>query len=104
MTTPYSDRFLSLGQYTIAVYQDPDTDLELAEAGVVGDSDVNRGVIRIRSDLGPTRRHEICMHELLHHVLHLTHLAGKWDDDEQEEVIRALSPWLAQATTIRNYR
>ena len=104
LTTPYSKCVLSIGHYTVHVLQDADTDLELAEAGVVGDSDVNRGVIRVRSDLPPTRRHEIAMHELLHHVIHLTHLVGKWDDDEQEEVIRALSPWLAQVTTIRNYR
>jgi hypothetical protein len=43
------------------------------------------------------------MHELLHHVVHMTHLEARWDDDEQEEVIRALSPWLAQVVTINNY-
>jgi hypothetical protein len=40
------------------------------------------------------------LHELLHHVIGLTHLAAKWSEDEQEEVIRALSPWLAMVVSL----
>jgi hypothetical protein len=96
-------RFLSLGHYTVRVEWSIDIDVELADAGVVGDSDVQAGVIRVRSDLPLDRRREVVLHELLHHVVHLTHLGAKWDDDEQEEVIRAISPWLAQAVSISNY-
>jgi hypothetical protein len=33
-------------------------------------------------------------------VIGLTHLQARWSDDEQEEVIRALAPWLAMVVTI----
>ena len=90
---------IALGPYTIRVVSDEQTDLTLAEDSLEGDSDVKRGIIRVRSDLDHARRSEIVLHELLHHVVGLTHLAVKWSDEEQEEVIRALSPWLAMAVT-----
>jgi len=89
---------LTLGPYTIRVVSDEATDLRLADEGHDGDSDVRAGVIRVRSDLDHARRREVIVHELLHHCWHLTHLAMR-SDDEQEEVIRALSPWLAMAVT-----
>jgi len=91
---------LNLGPYTVKVVSDEQTDLLLAEESLEGDSDVKRGVIRVRSDLDHARRSEIILHELLHHVVGLTHLAVKWSDEEQEEAIRALSPWLAMAVTV----
>ena len=91
---------LTLGPYTIRVLRDEQTDLRLAEEGHEGDSDVKRGVIRVRSDLDHARQREVILHELLHHIIALTHLQVKWSDDEQEEVIRALSPWLACAVTV----
>lgn len=90
---------LTLGPYNIRVVSDEATDILLAEDGHEGDSDVRRGIIRVRSDLDHARRREVIIHELLHHVLHLTHLEARWSDEEQEEVIRALSPWLATAVT-----
>jgi hypothetical protein len=86
---------ITLGPYIIRVVMDEATDLLLAEEGHEGDSDVKRGVIRVRSDLDHARRREVILHELLHHVIGLTHLQARWSEDEQEEVIRALSPWLA---------
>lgn len=91
---------IALGPYTIRVISDEQTDLLLAEDGHEGDSDVRRGWIRVRSDLDHARRREVLVHELLHHVLHLTHLEARWSDEEQEEVIRALAPWLACAVTV----
>jgi hypothetical protein len=91
---------IALGPYVIRVLSDEATDLLLAEAGCAGDSDVARGLIRVRSDLDHARKREVLLHELLHHVIGVTHLASKWSDDEQEEVIRALSPWLAMVTTL----
>mgnify|MGYP000099419192 FL=1 len=92
---------LTLGPYTIRVLRDEQTDLALAEESLEGDSDVKRGVIRVRSDLDHAREREIILHELLHHVVGLTHLAVKWSDEEQEEVIRALSPWLAMVVSVQ---
>jgi hypothetical protein len=91
---------LTLGPYTIRVLRDEETDLRLAEEGHEGDSDVKRGIIRVRSDLDHARQREVMVHELLHHVIALTHLQARWSDDEQEEVIRAIAPWLACAVTV----
>ena len=91
---------IALGPYTVRVLRDEATDLLLADDRVDGDSDVRKGVIRVRSDLDHARFREVLLHELLHHVVALTHLATKWSEDEQEEAIRALSPWLAMVVTV----
>jgi len=91
---------LALGPYIVRVISDEATDLLLAEDGHEGDSDVRKGIIRVRSDLDHARKREVMVHELLHHVIGLTHLQARWSEDEQEEVIRALSPWLAMAVTV----
>lgn len=91
---------ITLGPYVIRVVTDEATDLRLAADGLLGESDVRAGTIYVRSDLDYARRREVLLHELLHHVIGLTHLAARWSDDEQEEVIRALSPWLACAVSV----
>jgi hypothetical protein len=91
---------IALGAYLIRVISDEQTDLILSDEGREGDSDVRKGVIRLRSDLDHARHKEVLLHELLHHVVSMTHLQAKWSEDEQEEVIRALCPWLAMAVTI----
>lgn len=92
---------IELGPYVVRVISDEATDIRLAEDSVDGDSDVRRGIIRLRSDLDHARYREVLLHELLHHIVALTHLQTRWSDDEQEEVIRALSPWLAMVATVR---
>jgi hypothetical protein len=91
---------LALGPYIVRVVSDEATDLLLAEDGHEGDSDVRKGIIRVRSDLDHARKREVMVHELLHHVIGLTHLQARWSEEEQEEVIRALSPWLASVVTL----
>jgi hypothetical protein len=91
---------IALGPYRIKVLSDDATDVLLAEEQREGDSDLLRGIIRVRSDLEYARFREVMLHELLHHVIGLTHLAAKWSDDEQEEVIRAISPWLAMVISL----
>jgi len=91
---------IALGPYAVRVISDEATDLILAENGHEGESDVPKGIIRVRSDLDHARRREVLLHELLHHVIGLTHLQARWSEDEQEEVIRAVSPWLATVVTI----
>ena len=92
---------LNLGPYTIKVVRNDATDLRLAADGLVGESDVRSGTIYVRSDLDYAREREVIIHELLHHIVGLTHLQARWSDDEQEEVIRALAPWLACAVTLQ---
>ena len=91
---------LNLGPYTVKVVRNDETDLRLAGEGLVGESDVRAGTIYVRSDLDYAREREVIIHELLHHIVGLTHLQARWSDDEQEEFIRALSPWLACAVTV----
>ena len=95
-----SDVEIALGPYAIKVVSDEATDVLLAEEGREGDSDLLRGIIRVRSDLPYPRHREVLLHELLHHVIGMTHLAAKWSDEEQEEVIRAVSPWLAMVVSL----
>jgi hypothetical protein len=92
---------LNLGPYRVQVVRDEQTDLRLAEAGLSGESNVTKGVIYVRSDLDYSREREVIIHELLHHAVALTHLAARWSDEEQEEVIRALAPWLAMVVTVQ---
>jgi hypothetical protein len=92
---------IALGPYSVQVVRNEATDLRLAEAGLSGESNLTKGVIYVRSDLDYPREREVVLHELLHHVVGLTHLAAKWSDDEQEEVIRALAPWLAMVVTVK---
>ena len=91
---------IALGPYVIRVVSDEMTDVLLAEEGLEGSSDLHRGLLRVRSTLDHARKREVILHELMHHIVGLTHLAVKWSDEEQEEVIRALSPWLAMVTTL----
>jgi hypothetical protein len=91
---------IALGPYTVTVVRNDATDLRLAEAGMAGESDVTKGLIYVRSDLDYAREREVIVHELLHHVVGFTHLAARWSEDEQEEVIRAVAPWLAMAVTL----
>jgi hypothetical protein len=91
---------LNLGPYPVQVIRDEATDLRLAEAGLSGESNLTKGLIYVRSDLDYSREREVILHELLHHIVGLTHLAARWSEDEQEEVIRALAPWLAMVVTV----
>ena len=92
---------LNLGPYPIKVVRNDATDLRLAADGLVGESDVRSGTIYVRSDLDYAREREVIIHELLHHIVGLTHLQARWSEDEQEEVIRALAPWLACVVTLQ---
>jgi hypothetical protein len=92
---------LNLGTYPVRVVRDDATDLRLAEAGLSGESNLTKGIIYVRSDLDYSREREVIIHELLHHIVGLTHLAARWSEDEQEEVIRALAPWLATVVTVQ---
>ena len=92
---------LNLGSYPVQVVRDEATDLRLAEAGLSGESNITKGLIYVRSDLDYSREREVIIHELLHHIVGLTHLQARWSEDEQEEVIRALAPWLAMVVTVQ---
>ena len=83
-----------LGDYEVRLVQGPATDVELAAAGCQADSDLDAGLIRVRSDIHPALQVEAFIHELLHHAWALTALPALLADHE-EVVIRSLAPWLA---------
>ena len=87
---------LSIGPHTFTVWSDPDTSLQLASEGKDGDSDVRFLRIRVRHDLPDSLWRETLLHEVLHMCLALTHLAVRLDDDAEEDLVRALAPYLAQ--------
>lgn len=90
---------LILGPHVIRVISEPEFDAGLAEDGVVGRSDPDRLTIEVRSDLPASVRHEALVHELLHHCWALTALPEVLGDRE-EEVVRALAPWLSQVVRV----
>ena len=81
---------------TLRVIMDAKTDLRLAEEGKVGESDTEQGTIFIKRGLPKDVFEEVLTHELLHHLWAVTPLATLLPDQE-ETVIRALSPWMMAA-------
>lgn len=77
-----------------------ETTLNLADEGLDGDSDLRYDVIRIREDLNETQWNEVLLHELLHFCWHLTALPHLLEDQE-ETVVRSLSPILATLVKVR---
>jgi hypothetical protein len=91
---------VSVAGFNVRIVSNMREDVLLAEEGSEGTSDLQQGVIRVRSDLPEERWREVVMHELLHHLWHLTNLPVLLEDQE-EHVIRALAPWLSQVCTLR---
>lgn len=84
-----------IGPHLVRVLYDRKTTLDLAKEGKYGDSDVGALTIRVRGDLPDSVWQETLCHEVLHHIVALTHLATRWPEQEEEEIIRALSPYLS---------
>lgn len=86
-----------MGPHVITVLSDHKTTVALASEGKYGDSDAGKLEIRVRGDLPPSVYAEVMVHELLHHAIALTPLAAKLNEAEEEELVRSISPYLAQA-------
>jgi hypothetical protein len=91
---------VKVGGFEVRIVSNMLEDVLLAEEGSEGTSDLQQGLIRVRSDLPEERWREVVMHELLHHVWHLTNLPVLMEEQE-EHVIRAIAPWLSQVCTLR---
>lgn len=94
---------LRIGPHSVRVLSDARTDVLLAEANVLGDSDTTRSLIRVRSDLPRSVWHDTLVHEVLHHVWANTHLAAARTDDDEEQTIRALTPYLVGLGFLREF-
>ena len=95
MTSQSSDLELTIGPHTFVVDSDPAVSLSLASDGRDGDSDLRNLRIRIRHDLPESLWRETLLHEVIHMCLALTHLAPRWDEETEEDLVRALTPYLA---------
>jgi hypothetical protein len=95
---------VTVGPHKVTVVSDATVTLALAKEGKQADSDAETLTIRIRHDLHPSVWREVLCHETLHVIIAQTHLAARWDDDTEEEVVRALSPYLSQAGWFRTVK
>ena len=86
---------LTVGPHTFTVESDPATSLSLASEGRDADSDLRGLRIRIRHDLPQTVWRETLLHETLHMCLALTHLSPRLSEEEEEDLVRAITPYLA---------
>jgi hypothetical protein len=85
---------ITVGAHVVNVMMGDDVDLELAREGKYGDSDVERLTIRVRSDVPNSVRRETILHEVMHHIWAQTPLPVMFSEEQEEQVIRALSPLL----------
>lgn len=85
---------VEVGPFVFRVASDRRTSLELAREGKLGDTQFERLLIRVRGDMVQEVQEETLVHEILHAVWALTPLAGEVDDQLEERVVRALSPYL----------
>lgn len=85
---------MKIGPHRIRVVSKPDADKRLHADNELGWSDTEGLAIYIRSDLPDSIWHETALHEILHQIWALTPLSNRYTSDQEEEVIRALSPYL----------
>lgn len=85
-----------LGCHVVDVLTDKTTTNQLMREGKFGDSDVEQLKIRVRGDLPPTVFRETLVHEALHHVIAMTAWVEKLSDEQQEDLIRSISPYVTQ--------
>lgn len=90
---------IRMGNLNIRIDDTFDTTVRLTAEGKVAESAIEYALIYLRADLDPDVRNEAIIHELLHFAWHQTNLPHLLEDQE-ETVIRALSPWLAQVVRV----
>lgn len=87
---------LTIGPHTFTVVSERVTSLELASEGKDADSSLRDLRIRVRHDLPESLWRETLLHEVIHMCLALTHLAARLETDDEEDLVRAIAPYLAQ--------
>ena len=87
---------ITLGCHVVDILADKTTTNQLMREGKFGDSDVEQLKIRVRGDLPPSVFRETLVHEALHHVIAMTAWVEKLSEDQQEDLIRSISPYVAQ--------
>jgi hypothetical protein len=85
---------MKIGPHNVKIVSDHKTDLRLMDEGNYGEADLVRLLILVRSDLPDSLWHETVLHEILHHVFGLTSLKERYSSEQEEEIIRAISPYL----------
>lgn len=85
---------MKIGPHRVKIISNHATDLKLIDDGNYGESDIDRLRIMVRSDLPESVWQETVLHEILHHIWALTSLKERYSSEQEEEVIRAISPYL----------
>jgi hypothetical protein len=86
---------LTIGPHRFVVESNAATSLALASEGKDGDSDLRGLRIRVRHDLPESLWRETLLHEVLHMCLALTHLSPRLEEEAEEDLVRAIAPYLA---------
>ena len=87
---------LTIGPHKVDIVVNDSATFQLTREGKFGDSDVEQLKIRVRGDLPRSVFQETLVHEVLHHVIGMTAWVERLSDDQQEDLIRSVSPYLAQ--------
>jgi hypothetical protein len=85
---------MKIGPHNVKIISNHTSDLKLIDDGNYGESDIGRLRISVLSTLPDSVWHETVLHEVLHHIWALTSLKERYTSEQEEEVIRALSPYL----------
>ena len=85
---------MKIGPHNVRIVSKPETDKRLHSDDELGWSDSEGLVVYIRSDLPDSVWHETALHEIIHQIWALTSLSHRYTSDQEEEIIRALSPYL----------
>ena len=65
--------------------------------GLYGETDRYKDTIKIRTEQSPDQMRETLLHEVLHVCFDVSGLSHELEDDEEETIVRQLSPILLQA-------
>jgi hypothetical protein len=87
---------LTIGPHRVDILVNDLTTNQLMRDNKFGDSDVEQLKIRVRADLPRSVFQETLVHEVLHHVIGMTAWVERLSDEQQEDLIRSISPYLAQ--------
>jgi hypothetical protein len=86
---------LTIGPHKVDIVVNDSATFQLTREGKFGDSDVEQLKIRVRGDLPRSVFQETLVHEVLHHVIGMTAWVERLSEEQQEDLIRSISPYLA---------
>ncbi len=84
---------LKIGHVVVTVIKEKGLGDKAGVAGICGE---DTQTIHFDADLGPDIERETVLHESLHHIWHQSTLDKLFTDEQEEQVVWTLAPWLMQ--------